>query len=460
MGDRIGFNGGYPSQQNFRDLENVAKYAVGTTLVAPPEAGPFDGMGLMLGISGATSAFAGGKWLWNNRADLSGGWANYKAEAAAEAAKLKAAGGLTSKSGIQYVLNKHNAKVIIDAVPTGGKYTKLAEAAKTSDNAAKALKNYESAKNAAEYAAKNPANAKRAFVVANKRLANAKALAYGQVKPTGFFGKVGKFLGKVTGFSKLNGAVKNFATKSPITASILKHGKGNGLFLGITAAVELFTNVIPTFAQLGVEKGIKQLGKSIVKTGASVGGWAAGAALGAKGGAIIGTMIGGPVGTFVGGLVGFIGGCVGSWLATKAANKVCGKNELDKAKEAQAKEIAQKAASDPNVMQQVIAQAGQRLAAEGNTTEDAKIAFGSLSALDKFQKSMQTSEAVQANKYKQSQPFTGTIPSVPTAPSQTTQPASYQGAAATNPFAAGLNKPLFEQGYMDKDFMAMSCGLV
>ena len=420
-----------------KDVENVVKYATGTEIIAAPEAGPFEGMGLMLAISGGTSAFAGGSWLWNNKNDLKGGWAKYKTETLAETAKLKAAGGITSKGGLKYIFNKQSAKTIMEGIPTGDKFAKL-------DAATQSL--YTKATNAAEFAKANPSNAKRAFMVANKRLAQANAMAHGQVAPTGFFGKVGGFLGKYTGISKLNGALKNLATKSPVTANILKYGKGNGIFLAITAGVEVFTQIIPSFAQLGFTKGIKQIGKSIAKTAASIGGWIVGSAAGSYGGAALGAAIGtvgGPVGTVIGGVVGglcgFLGGCVGAWAAGKAANKVVGKNELYIAKEEKAKELTDQVQNDPNAMNEVISTAAQRLEAEGKETDDAKIAFGSLSKLK------QAAEE-KAQEDKANTQTTAQTTAQQSAPSFQGQYNQY----ASNPFSQDTN---------DKDFMAMSAGL-
>jgi len=450
------FGSGLNSQEYSKDIENLVKYGTGAAIVEQAP-GPFEGMGLMLGIAGAMEAFKGGKWLLNNKKDLSGGWATYTAGANAQIAGIKTAGGVTTKAGLKNIMNIHNAKVITDAVPTGDKFVKLTEAAKTSDRAAKALKNYEAAKIAAKYAAEHPENAKRAFTVANKRLANANALAHGEVGATGFFGKIGKFLGKYTGISKLNGAVKNLATKSPLTAKVLKFGKGNGIFLGITAAIEMFTQVIPTFAQLGFEKGLKQLGKSVVKTAANIGGWIAGSAVGTAGGAALGAsigVIGGPIGMAIGGalggICGMIGGFIGSWAAGKAAEKLVGKNELDIAKEENAKTITEKVGQNPQAIQEVIATAEQRLQAEGNESEDAKIAFGSLSKLK---------QAIPA----QAQTNTDAITN-PSFQGQNQQFGYNQNSATTNPFASnpyagGMNQPIINQNIMDKDFMALSCGL-
>ena len=420
-----------------KDIENVVKYATGAEIVAKKEGGPFEGMGMMLAISGGTSAFAGGKWLWSNRSDLSGGWAKYKTEALAETAKLESAGGLKSMSGLKYIMNNQSAKTILNAIPTGDKFANL-------DAATQNL--YTRAKTAVEFAQNNPSKAKQAFAAANQRLAKAEALACGQSTSTGFLGKIGKFMGKYSGLSKLDGAMKNFATKSPIMAKVLKHGKGNALFLAITGGVELFTQVVPTFAQLGFTKGIKQIGKSIAKTAASVGGWVVGSAVGTQGGAMLGAAIGSVfpgvgtvIGGVVGGLCGFVGGCIGSWFAGKAAEKVCGKNELEIAKEEKAKELIKQSKKDPQAMQEMLAAAAQRLQTEGGESEDAKIAFGSLSKMKQSAESQKAEGDASSQTQGQAQPAAQ----------------SFQGQGQFNQYASNP----FSQDYKDKDFMAVGAGL-
>lgn len=470
------FSEGIISQMSEAELENLTKYATGTPITPVDDGGPFAGMGLMLGISGGMSALQGGKWLWNNRQDLSGGWAKNKAASLAQYNKLQTAGGLMSKGGYQYLVNTQNAKSVIEAIPSAKKLANLTEAAKASDKATKALKNYESARKAAEYAMASPQNAKRALYVANRRLANARALAHGQIPAKGFFGKTGSFISKATGYSKASGAIKTFATKSPLTAKLLKCGKGNGAFLAITGGIELFTQVIPTFSQLGAKKGAKQAVKSTVKVGASIGGWIAGAKAGALAGAAIGSFfpgLGNVVGGLIGAACGLIGGCVGSWLAGKAADKVCGKNELDKAKEAQAKQIARQAKTDKAAMQEIAAAAAQRLQAEGPDSADAKIAFGSLKKIQ----SSQTAQTTTSNPYTTNTQAQNAYTSNPYTTNATpsfqglNQQYNYnqnsfgqnlyaQNQFQGNPFMTAMGNQKFNQNPMDMDFMAMGAGLI
>ena len=189
-----------------------------------------------------------------------------------------------------------------------------------------------------------------------------------------------------TVLTKCNGWLKGLATESPIMAKLLKHGKGNGLFLAIGAITELF-QIIPAFG-LGADKGIAQIGKSAVNTAASIGGWTVGAAAGVQGGAMLGAAIGavgGPVGSIagsvIGSLCGLIGGCIGSWAATKASKAFVGKDEVEKAKEKQTKEVTKELSKDPKAMQELMQTAAQKLNSEGIDSEDAKIAFTSIKKL-------------------------------------------------------------------------------
>ena len=124
---------------------------------------------------------------------------------------------------------------------------------------------------------------------------------------------------------------------------------GAGWMAVMDGAVETFTQVVPTFQQLGAEAGFKQIAKSGTKVAAGAAGWLAGDALGKGIGATIGTAICPGVGTAVGGFIGgFIGGIIGSAVAGKASKALTGKNELEKAQDKQIAEITQQIDADPN----------------------------------------------------------------------------------------------------------------
>lgn len=208
--------------------------------------------------------------------------------------------------------------------------------------------------------------------------------------------------------------------------------KANGLFAIIEGAMETFTEIIPAFKQ-STDSGIKQLGKSTIKIGVSVGGWAAGEAIGMAIGSVlfpgVGTLVGGLAGT----LIGMVGGTIGSWAAEKAlpiiANAIgCPnlvKSEVAISKEEQAKSLVAQANQNPEVAQQLMQAAAQKIQQEGASSDEAKLAFGSLQNLAQMTQS-QAKAPTNASQYAQYNPNSTT---------------------GNNPFD------------MDKDFMAQSVGL-
>lgn len=427
MVDKVSFNGGYsiPKQYN-SDIENIAKYTLGTNIVAPQE-NPFDGMGLMLGITGLMESFKVVKWVKDAKKTEGGvksAWAEEKGNlttALKNAKETFSNGGWKKADTYKNIWNNYSANTIKEAMPDAEKMAKLVKL--PSKEAQTAVRYYNRTSSVLEYAKLHPEKQEKALKIAEDMLAKANASAHGQIKATGFFGKIGEFFGKITGASKLSGAIKDLATKSPLTEKLLRLGKGNGIFLAITGGIELFTQVIPSFAQLGAGKGLLQLGKSTVKTAANIGGWVAGAAAGAAIGSVIpgaGTLIGGIVGS----IIGMVGGTVGSWAATKLAQGIVGKDELEIDKEEKANEIAKQASSDSGKAQELMTAAAQKIQAEGNSSEDSKIAFSSLKRL---------AEA--------------TTQQAPAAPTNY----NYNIASTTNPFA--------DPNYRSKDFMAMTAGL-
>lgn len=462
MVNGISFNGGYQNiGQYSQDFENIAKYTLGTTLVNGEDS-PFSGMGLMVGIAGGleafkamgkaykyempegylkgltaeeailakkmTNPFALGGWkkaasykdaLNNIKNYLNKGVGQFKTDLEFQK-NLFSNGGLTKANSYKTLWNNYSANVVKEAIPTN--LTNLGEEAQGF---------YNKAMRAADKVKENPLHARKLINIADRNLALAEKAASTEklLKPaTGFFGKIGRWLG----LSKLNNGLKGLAAESPTLSKVLKFGKGNGWFAAITGAIELFTQVIPSFSQLGAGSGFKQLGKSTAKVGASVGGWVGGMAIGASIGSaipIVGNIIG-----------GIIGGCIGSWCATKATEKIVGKDELTLAKEKQAKELAQQATQNPETAQQLLAAAGEKLQAEGGESEDAKVAFGSLTRLSQ---GLPTNNQTQ---YAQNNPsFTGTENKEN---KQTTNPFNF------NPYAYS------QQNFLDKDFMAMNAGLV
>ena len=140
------------------------------------------------------------------------------------------------------------------------------------------------------------------------------------------------------------GTTQTASTTANIAGKVGRFGKvgklmktsGAGAMLAINAAIETFTEVVPTFKELGAKKGMKQVGKSAVKVGLTTAGYIAGAKGGAALGAAIGSVFPG-VGTAIGGAIGFVGGLLGSFVAGKIAGKITGKSERQIAKEQQEK---------------------------------------------------------------------------------------------------------------------------
>lgn len=416
--NNVSFNGGI--RYSAKDIENLAKYATGVALTNTTDLG----LSEVLTSSTSNMALQGGSWLWQNRNDLKGGF-----KALASGTNFAA---IRQTAGFGGVLASNAGSTLLKSIPTA---EKLAEASLYSKDT---INLYNSARAAAEEAVKS--GSKEAINKAHSLFAQANQAGYIEktAKATGFGSKVSNVLG----ITKLNKGLNALAVKSPTFGKCLNAFKSNGgtMMLIMEGGFEVVSNVIPTFKQLGAKSGVKQLGKSAVKTAASVGGWVAGAALGTKLGALIGSVIPGAgtaVGAVVGGAIGslcsLIGGSLGSRLAKKGAEAVVGKDELVLAQEKQAQQLAQAAQADSTVLNQVAGAAAERLEAEGTGSDDAKVAFKSLSNLSQRQTARGTS---------------GTI-TTPRVQTQTT----------TNPFlayTAGLNTTNFSK---QNDLMAQSVGL-
>lgn len=451
------------SQQNYRDLETLAKYATGAAVVQQSE-GIFDGMGMMVGITGVIEGFKGASWLWNNRKDgkiASGfqkGFDIYKAEYPQKLELFKN-GGWKNAQTYKNFWNTFSVKTILQDVPSGDKLAKMEEAAKSSTKMQEALglyKKAETAANAAKAEGQTYEQVRKSIKEANEAFAKARSLAHGQMpvgkisEAKGFWNQVGRtfkkggeIFSKYTGLSKVNGYIKELATKSPIVEKLLKFGKGNGLFLAIEGGLEMFTQIIPTFSQLGLGAGLKQLFKSSVNVGASIGGFTGGMALGSA----IGTAIFPGAGTVLGGIIGsalgMIVGTITSSAAKKVSKAIVGENELDKAKNAQAAQLAAQGAQSPQAAQQIMFAAAQKLQQEGINSEETKAVADSIRSLSQNQQLM-----AQAQPQTQNPSFSGQ-----------TNPNQFQ----VNQEAMNIFKKQSMAGQndiMNKDFMAMSAGLV
>lgn len=194
--------------------------------------------------------------------------------------------------------------------------------------------------------------------------AAAKAAGEG-VKAASKFGKVGKLLKK----------------------------SGAGFMLVFSGIMETFTEVVPTFKELGKEKGMKQVGKSAVKVVGDTAGFIAGQAVGKYAGALVGAKVGAALGSVVPGIgnvvgaaVGLIGGLLGSFVAGKITKAITGPSEREKAKEEQTKaavdEISKNNESIDALKQAAAAKIQQELETNGALSEDSYIALDSLSKLE------------------------------------------------------------------------------
>ena len=354
------------------DIENLAKYATGVAITNKDKLT----VGDLASNSAGNLAIQGISWLKDNK----GHYKEAMASSAAAAQNMHNIykSGDTFLKGVSSVANASQATQLIGALPTAEKMATLS---------AGTQELYTKAKLAAETLAQTGSS--QAAATANQLLCQANAAAAKEAASataTGFWGK----LKNVFGINKASAAVNTAAAKSAVGSACLNEFKAQGgpAMLVLEGATETITNVIPTFKQLGAKSGMKQIGKSTVKTCASVGGWVAGAAIGTKVGAAIGsiipgagTAVGAAAGAIIGSLCSLIGGTLGSRLAKKGAEKVVGKDELVLAQEKQAAELAQQAQTNGAVLNQVVGAAAERLNAEGVTSEDAQIAFNSLNAV-------------------------------------------------------------------------------
>lgn len=369
MVDNVSFNGSNINLKPYsKDMETVAKYALGTTIV-PEAGGPFEGFGLMFGLAAIPEAIKLGKWAYYNKQNLPKLISEDKKiiqTSLAEEQKIFKNGGWKKLSSYQYLYeNAEKAKAKLETGETAAKL----ERAKANLSAGKAsifdrVKAFFTGKKPEEFTSKR-------VVKLTDKLSDVK-----EAEKVAGKGGIFKRIESLLNGGKAVGNTEKLLSKS----GLIKGIKGNALFLAITAGVELFTKIIPAFSQLGAGAGVKQVGKSAVKTAASVGGWAAGAAVGAAVGSVIpvaGTAIGGVVGA----IIGTIGGCIGSWAATKAADAIVGKDEIDIASEEEAKQLAYKAQSDSALTQQLVLAAKQRYDQEGGASEDAQIAFKSMNKI-------------------------------------------------------------------------------
>ena len=208
---------------------------------------------------------------------------------------------------------------------------------------AKAAKLAEKAKKLTDKAAKKP-NSKIAEYFANKTETKSKKAISDCISKTEKavdsriaittktatpvkLGKIGTKLNKLT--KGKFGNISKFMKSS-----------GAGIMLVFSGIIEGVTEVVPTFKELGTEKGLKQLGKSTIKVLGDTAGFIAGEQAGMALGSAIGTAICPGIGTAVGAICGFVGGLLGSFAAGKITKAITGKSEREIANEQKTNENA------------------------------------------------------------------------------------------------------------------------
>lgn len=184
-------------------------------------------------------------------------------------------------------------------------------------------------------------------------------------------------------FAKYQEGLANASSAAAGTGKLAKAGKfvkGNGGFFLISLACES-PEIYNTYKELGADHGHKQLIKSAAVVGAETVGYAVGAKAGAAAGAAIGTAICPGIGTAVGAVVGVLTGLACSYFAGKGMRALVGKNELEIAKENQARRIALQIKYHPEHADRLMAKAKQKL-----TSEEAQYNPDSETALEAYNK--------------------------------------------------------------------------
>lgn len=256
--------------------------------------------------------------------------------------------GTIAKRVLDYVKKANESNKIYSEIKTAVKKQFKAEklAAKAAKTAAK-----EAAKNAVKETAETAA--KETTKTAAKETAKTAAKSAGK-------------LGKFSKFMKSSGA---------------------GFMLVFSGIIEAATEVIPTFKELGTEKGIKQIGKSAVKVAGDTFGFIAGQQAGVAIGTAIGTAICPGIGSAIGAGVGFVGGLLGSFVMGKVTKAIVGKSEREIAKENQENNLAQEIVNNDEKMQELKEETMTKIQEEaainnGQLSEDSQIALDTLENLD------------------------------------------------------------------------------
>lgn len=269
---------------------------------------------------------------------------------------LKGEGSFVSRLG-DYIIKSNASKETYKSVKTIGKLE--AKSAKLTKKAAKlAAKHADKAEKLTSKATKMAAEVTTKSGAVKEMGAKA---AEATAKTAGKAGKLGKFL----------------------------KSSGAGFMLVFSGLAECFTEVVPTFKELGNEKGMKQLGKSVIKvvgdTVGFIGGEAAGTAVGAAIGTAICPVVGTAIGGAMGAIVGFVGGMLGSFVAGKVTKAITGPSEREiankKAQESQAEKLSKDNQSLEELKNEVMLKL-QEDGQDGDLSEDSLIALEALQNLE------------------------------------------------------------------------------
>lgn len=158
-----------------------------------------------------------------------------------------------------------------------------------------------------------------------------------------------------------------------------------GIMLVFSGIAECVTEVIPTFKELGKEKGYKQIGKSAVKVAGDTVGFIAGEQAGVAIGTAIGTAICPGIGSAIGAVCGFVGGMLGSFAMGKVTKAITGPSERELAKEEQQKTETEEIMNDDDSLEMLkneVLSKIQEDAADGELTEDSKAVMEILENLE------------------------------------------------------------------------------
>lgn len=236
---------------------------------------------------------------------------------------LKGDGKLSTRIA-DYIKHANQCKfVYIDekaAVKSKAKASKLAEKAKKLADKATEKQNSKIIKFIADKAQKKSEKAIADCINKTEKAVDSRIAVTTKTTNPIKLGKIGTKLNKLT--NGKFGSISKFMKSS-----------GAGMMLVFSGIIEGFTEVVPTFKELGTEKGLKQLGKSTIKIIGDTAGFIAGEQAGMAIGSAIGTAICPGIGTAVGAVCGFVGGILGSFTAGKITKAITGKSEREIANE-------------------------------------------------------------------------------------------------------------------------------